>query len=179
MGSYGEHSAKDLIARFVESIGIHDEIGVVPFVRAWPRIAGADLAAHSQILDIRNGALLLGVDHPGWLQRINMERRRIIAAVQREFPALEVRYLHLTVIERLDPSVQPSIEERTASGTGESRRSGTEEAVRNQQPMDEEEGADTGLSEKEATETPRAGDDQDFQRYLENLGKAIERKNPE
>jgi hypothetical protein len=167
MGSYGEHSARDLIARFVESIGIHDEIGVVPFVRAWPRIAGADLAAHSQILDIKNHALLLGVDHPGWLQRINMERRRIIAAVQREFPSLEVRYLHLTVVDRLDPSVRPSVDEGTVPDTVETVRPDTGDSVASAAGSDDK------------PDAPDAGDDQEFQRYLERLGKAIERKNPE
>ena len=170
MAPYGESSAQDLIARFVESIGIRDEKGVVPFVRAWPTIAGRDLAAHSQILDVKNGALLIGLDHPAWLQRMQMDQRRIVQTVQRQFPSLEVRYLHLMVVDKLDPSVRPDV---TPDSAGDSPGSGHASPTSHAGDATVQ-GADDG-------DTPSAGnsadEDPEFLARLERLGEAIRRKN--
>lgn len=97
-----ERSAGDLIARLVDSLGIHDDKGMVPCVRTWPELAGGDLAAHSQVRDLRHGALVIGVDHPGWLQQLHLDQRRILAAVRRRFPDLGVTSLQFVIVERLD-----------------------------------------------------------------------------
>lgn len=169
MAGYGESNAKDLIARFIDSIGIHDEQGVVPFVRSWPNIAGRDVAAHSQVLDIKNRAIVVGVDHPAWLQRLHMERDRIVARVQREFPSLGVRYLHLTVVDRLDPSIQPSLEPSEASSS--SRPAHPAQPIRSQQ--------DTAQNTDSESDLPDADEDTAFQDQLMRLKNAIERKNPD
>jgi hypothetical protein len=158
MAPYGENSAKDLIARFIDSIGIRDEKGIVPFVRSWPEIAGPDLAAHSQVLDIRNGAVLVGLDHPAWLQRMHLERSRIVRQVQQRFPSLEVRYLHMTVVDKLDPAVTLKEEPKAA-------------------PEDEKaaENEHDGTIGSETAE--KAADDTEFLKKLQSLEEAIRRKN--
>ncbi len=158
MAPYGESSAKDLIARFIDSIGIRDEKGIVPFVRSWPEIVGPDLAAHSQVLDIRNGAVLVGLDHPAWLQRMHMERRRIVRQVQRRFPSLEIRYLHMTIVDVLDPAVTMRSEVPV--------KMNTKKAVR-------EESDDTNQPKT----ADKAENDTEFLKKLQSLEDAIRRKN--
>jgi len=153
----------------VETIGIRDEKGVVPFVRAWPEIAGRDLAAHSQILDVKNGSLLVGLDHPAWLQRMQMEQRRIVKSVQRKFPALEIRYLHLMVVDKLDPSVRPDVSRDSAEKPVESEDASL-------QPHRDDPVPGAGDTQSDGN---RAEEDPDFLARLESLGEAIRRKNPE
>lgn len=159
MGRSEESNAKDLISRFIESIGIHDTEGVVPFVRTWPQIAGRDAAAHSQILDIANGAILVGVDHPAWLQKLHMDRDTIIARVRREFPDLHVRYLHFTIVDTL---------EFTPDRPGEPEPN----EIETKTVAD-----DTPSVQKKQTESvpvDRAEDDEVFQQHLKNLKDALE-----
>jgi hypothetical protein len=177
MAPYGESSAQDLVARFVESIGIRDEKGVVPFVRAWPTIAGRDLAAHSQILDVKNGALLVGLDHPAWLQRMQMEQRRIVKMVQLQFPSLEIRYLHLMVVDKLDPSVRADVSpDSSGEAAHQAESTDTPETTGTEgQPDQDDDSAAVPLTDEAVT----AEEDPDFLAHLERLGEAIRRKNPE
>ena len=160
MANYGESNARDLVTRFIDSIGIHDEHGVVPFVRSWSNIAGRDVAAHSQVLDIKNGALVIGVDHPAWLQRLHMDQDRIVATVKREFPALGVRYLHMTVIDHLDPTLQPS---ESAGAVRTDHTDPSPEATDRDAPANDH--------------APAADEDAAFQDLLMRLKEAIMRKN--
>lgn len=177
MARYGESNAKDLIARFIDSIGIHDEQGVVPFVRSWPSIAGRDVAAHSQVLDIKNGALIVGVDHPAWLQRLHMDRDRIVARVKREFPTLGVRYLHMTVVDHLDPTVQPSVERSEEHGEPSSEAVDSEAPTAGKLPGTDD--ASIADDVPAAEDAPSADEDAAFQDQLMRLKEAIERKNPD
>ncbi|HKK48896.1 MAG TPA: DUF721 domain-containing protein, partial [Alkalispirochaeta sp.] len=101
MANFEPNSARDLINRFITTIGARDETGVVPFVQAWPRIVGQDKAAHSQVLDVKNGTVLIGVDHPAWLQKMHMDRTRTVARIQQEFPSLNARNLAFTIVNEL------------------------------------------------------------------------------
>lgn len=164
-----ESSARDLVTRLINLIGARDEKGVVPFVSAWPRIVGTDLAAHTRVLDIRNGAVLVGVDHPGWLQRMHLEQKRIIAEIGRQFPSLDVRYLHFSVLSpgeldlpvperepRPDASDAPSAPEAPAGGTSPETPAGSVPGT--------------------AGGTAAAREDEEFQRHLKGLEEALRRK---
>ncbi len=177
-----ESSARDLIKRLVDSIGARDERGVVPFVLAWPQIVGSDLAAHTKVLDIRNGAVLVGVDHPGWLQRLHLEQNRIIGMIRRRFPSLEVRYMHFTVVERLDqtetgPGVV--IDGGTSGGEYGGAESWREDPGANEFAGDEpaEKNQEKSPSAQSASDDAgSAEEDHELQRYLEGLERALKQK---
>lgn len=165
-----ESSARDLITKLVDAIGARDEQGVVPFVIAWKRLAGTDLAAHSRVLDIRNGAVLVGVDHPGWLQRLHLEQKRIIAAIQREFPSLGVRYLHFTVIapEKMSrPAYDGPAQEKRSEGTPPP----PDQAPSSKENHPEEPRPDQALP------PGTAEDDPEFLGHLKGLEEALRKKN--
>lgn len=194
MGSWNNkpdgRSAGELIARFVDAIGARDEKGVVPFVQAWPQIVGPDLAAHSRVLDVRNKAVVVGLDHPGWLQKMHMNQDRIVAAVQRRFPTLEIRYLQLTVVEGLQdvprgPGLRPpgdvaddrdrdaGGEDAEASSTGDTgaQRTGASNAAETDTPPDD--------SVTSAAPPPSAAEDRELMEHLKGLEAALRRKNSE
>ncbi|MCG8479354.1 MAG: DUF721 domain-containing protein [Spirochaetales bacterium] len=165
MAYSGENKVSELITRFIDSVGARDETGVVPFVRSWPRIVGRDRAAHSRILDIRNGTVLVGVDHPAWVQRLHMDRGRIVATIQRRFPALGARYLAFTVVEHLDGPMtrdEDTVRDREDSRTDDTEHEGTPDPVR--APRKSENGHSTESS----------AEDSEFQRHLDGLRRALE-----
>jgi hypothetical protein len=164
MGQFGESNARELITRLIDSMGARDDRGIVPFVTDWPRIVGADLAAHSRVLDVRNGAAVVGLDHPAWLQMMHFKQERIIAAIQRSYPSLEVRYLHMTVVDSFgsgpsESPIVPSTEEREHA------------------PREAIEPASHGSSvEKEDSVSGAGQDDPEFLQHLEGLREALKKK---
>lgn len=170
-----ERSARDVVTRFIDSLGFRDTSGVVPFVRQWPDIVGRDQAAHSRVADIHNGALLIEVDHPAWLQRLHFDRERIVARINARFPKLGVRNLHFRVVAALDPRARAGT---TIAGTSPATGSAGTEIVEARGTR----GANAG-----GTAAPRRGSsapdsaavlnritDADFRAQLERLKQALD-----
>ncbi len=61
-----------------------------PLFREWKRIAGESLAAHARLVDVRDGILLVEVDHPGWLQMLQLGKAALLAAARRAAPQANV-----------------------------------------------------------------------------------------
>ena len=61
------------------------------FFRGWAAIAGDDIAAHSQVKDVKRGSVIVEVDHPGWLQMLQLEKAAILKSIQGHYPELEIR----------------------------------------------------------------------------------------
>lgn len=112
--------AGNLLGAFFERNNIQDTQGYVDFFQSWDKIVGVDLAAHSDAVDIRNGALVVEVDHPGWMQRLHMQRERILKTLQSKYPDLGIRNLHFTLVEE--------------GGAGERRSLGEERTMRQPHP---------------------------------------------
>lgn len=162
--------AGDIVTRLIDSLGVTDESGVVPVVAAWREIVGVDLAAHSRIVDLVNGVIFVGVDHPAWLQQLHLGQRRVVATIQKRFPSLHVRRLAFTIVEpdrrggvgssaalRGQLAVQPPAQSGDGSAPAVSEPVGTEESV----------------EREPALRRPRAAEDRELQERLTALERAI------
>jgi hypothetical protein len=167
MANFEASSARDLINRFINSIGARDETGVVPFVQAWPRIVGRDKAAHSQVLDVKNGIVLVGVDHPAWLQRLHMDSRRIVEQIRRDFPSLNARTVAFSIVEELTHSWKGESDDPTADDAISEDR----EVPGSEDSTDTQNGSSDVPSVSSA---PSAAEDDSFQKKLADLKRAIE-----
>jgi predicted nucleic acid-binding Zn ribbon protein len=58
---------------------------------AWTKIAGINEGSHSRIEEIENGVVIVKVDHPGWLQKLEMKRKNILKNLKNSYPELEIR----------------------------------------------------------------------------------------
>lgn len=54
---------------------------------------GEFLAAHSRIVDLKNGVLLIETDHPGWTQKLQFHKKYIMTCLKKAFPLLEINAL--------------------------------------------------------------------------------------
>ena len=64
--------------------------------RGWKTVlqkisGGEKLAAHSRITDLKNDLLHIETDHPGWIQLFNMQQKRILKELKKEFPELSAK----------------------------------------------------------------------------------------
>lgn len=51
---------------------------------------GANLYAHSKIIDVRNGIVLVETDHPGWIQTLKLYQNYILTGLRKAVPELSV-----------------------------------------------------------------------------------------
>lgn len=45
------------------------------FVKSWNEIVGESIAAHSKVIDVDRGTVIIEVDHPGWSQQILFKKK--------------------------------------------------------------------------------------------------------
>lgn len=109
-------------------------------VRGWKETVGAKIAAHSKVIDISKGNLIVEVDHPGWSQQIVLDKRRIVQTISRMFPDLEFRNIVIRVVSECKEPYRP---EPVVVGEG-IPRSGSEKGP---EAGDGTEGADVAIRE--------------------------------
>lgn len=68
-----------------------------PLFAAWRTVAGESLADHCRIADVKDGTVLLDVDHPGWMQMVQLRKPALLAAARKAAPRariedIKVRY---------------------------------------------------------------------------------------
>ncbi len=99
--------------------GLHAEgKHYISFYNSWEKIAGTDIANHSSLSDIKNGILYIDVDHPGWIQLIQIKKRYILGKIRSMFPELEVRDLRIFLRKF---SGEPGEISRDPDGNGQKR----------------------------------------------------------
>lgn len=75
------------------------------FNNSWSNIlisikgCGQNLAAHSQILELKNNDLIVETDHPGYIQLFQLNKKYILEGIRRSFPELEVKTLSFKIKE--------------------------------------------------------------------------------
>jgi len=65
------------------------------FFSGWEKIVGERLAAHSQVKDLQNGIVVVEVEHPGWIQMIQLKQAQLVELLRRRYPDLQIRGLRL------------------------------------------------------------------------------------
>jgi hypothetical protein len=85
--------AGDLLKDFFD-IEKYDPGGRIHSVyQNWRNIVGEKLAAHSKIIDISSGMILISVDHPGWIQLLQIKQAIILENISKRFPDFELHGL--------------------------------------------------------------------------------------
>ncbi len=92
-------TSADMISRVFTNIERADIENGNRVVGAWRRTIesirpnGKNLAAHSQVVDVKKGLILIEVDHPGWIQLLQMHHRYILTGLKRLVPGLAINTL--------------------------------------------------------------------------------------
>ena len=93
---------QDNVASYLEKLSRQDFRKSNNIVSEWQKILGRinskvnpyegqNLAAHSRIIDIKNGIVLVEADHPGWIQLLKIHQNYILKGLQIKFPELKIR----------------------------------------------------------------------------------------
>ena len=84
--------ASELINAMMDGLLQNDmQREAVSLFSAWAEIAGLNESAHSKIEEVENGVVFVRVDHPGWLQKLEMKRSGILKKLQKNYPELGIK----------------------------------------------------------------------------------------
>ncbi|WP_037547793.1 DUF721 domain-containing protein [Spirochaeta lutea] len=123
----------DIISRYFENHSMEGTGGEVSsFFTRWQEIAGPGLADHSRIADIRHGSVIVYVDHPGWMQKLSMQKNRILRSIQKRYPSLEITNLLMRCVDKKTFRGAQTIEEQ--------QRAIQQAGIRKEYPADSESG---------------------------------------
>ncbi|MFP4644147.1 MAG: DUF721 domain-containing protein [Spirochaetales bacterium] len=99
--------ADRILSALFERLNISDSEGYVRLFSTWrsvcDEVSSRGLADHSVIIDVRHGTVIVAVDHPGWLQLIQMQEKRLLGKLQKRFPDMGLQAIHFYISrERVD-----------------------------------------------------------------------------
>ena len=87
--------AADILKEFLSFYNFAGGEKYAALFSSWRKMAGDDIASHSRVVDLRKGALIVEVDHPGWMQTLQMKREEILKKLAANYPDLHIRMLQL------------------------------------------------------------------------------------
>ena len=89
--------AGDILKEILKDKMYREAVTFSSFFRGWDMIVGDPLSLHSKVIDIQNNALLIIVDHPGWLQLLHMKKRNILKRIKKLYPEFTIKDLRVRV----------------------------------------------------------------------------------
>ena len=69
-GSKPTNSTDKLVPAVMKQMGLEQRLQQSQVFHLWADIVGSDIACHAQPVSLRNGLLVVAVDHPVWLQEL-------------------------------------------------------------------------------------------------------------
>ncbi|MCX7031165.1 MAG: DUF721 domain-containing protein [Spirochaetes bacterium] len=76
----------DVLRDFLKERGWPAEDPYAPLFRGWEEIAGPDLGSRSRVVEVEDGVIVVEVDHPGWLQMLQLKKRSLLKAARQAVP---------------------------------------------------------------------------------------------
>ncbi len=66
-------------------------------VEKWPELAGAQIAGKSRAIGLQGDLLLIEVDHPAWVQELNLLKPQLMAKIRRSYPRSGVKDIRFSL----------------------------------------------------------------------------------
>ena len=111
-------TAGEVLSRLFESIEQENFEQANQFIKSWKAVVGERIAAHSRVIDVNKGVLVVEVDHPGWSQQLILCKKRILRELSCQFPELAIKTLSIRVATVCKSSY---VRQDTPVGSGISR----------------------------------------------------------
>lgn len=67
-----------LVPGVLKGLGLEQRLQQSQVFYHWPDIVGKDIALHARPISLRNRLLIVGVDHPGWLQELSRYHKPLL-----------------------------------------------------------------------------------------------------
>jgi hypothetical protein len=91
--------AGDILKTFFDRSVLAEGEKYLRFFGAWDQIVGPDLSAHAKAIDIVHASVVVEVDHPGWLQLLQLRERNVLQSLHQRFPDLKITGMRYRLVE--------------------------------------------------------------------------------
>ncbi len=108
----------DLISSLFNNLSTPEMQQANSFVKSWKEIVGEKIAAHSTVIDVDRGTVIIEVDHPGWSQQILFKKKQIVWGLSRSYPELKITNVIMRVVTECKT---PYIKQNESVGAGVTR----------------------------------------------------------
>ncbi len=88
-------SVSSLLKEMLGKPGFGEQINRHQAWLVWDEIVGKQIAARARPLRLRKGVLEIAVDHPVWMQQLQMMKPQILSKIQKKVPAAGITDLYL------------------------------------------------------------------------------------
>ncbi|MBW2279638.1 MAG: DUF721 domain-containing protein [Deltaproteobacteria bacterium] len=88
-------AVSDLLPKVLVEMGLDETSDSVQLLQAWGGALGPELAPHTRCEGLRRGVVNALVRDSAWMQRVQMEKPRILAALAKQLGPIELRDLRL------------------------------------------------------------------------------------
>ena len=96
-------SVSSLLKEMLAKPGFGEQITRHQAWLIWDKIVGKQIAARARPLRLRKGVLEIAVDHPVWMQQLQMMKPQILAKIQDKAPSAGINDLYLRRTTQLAP----------------------------------------------------------------------------
>jgi predicted nucleic acid-binding Zn ribbon protein len=80
----------DVLRDFLKERGWPAEDPYGPLFRGWEDIAGPELGTRSRVVEVEDGVIVVEVEHPGWLQMLQLKKRSLLEAARKAVPLCKI-----------------------------------------------------------------------------------------
>ncbi len=84
-----------LLPKVLGEMGLHETSDAVRLLKEWDAALGPELAPHASCDGMRRGVVLALVSDSAWMQRLQMEKPRILERLASRLDGIELRDLRL------------------------------------------------------------------------------------
>lgn len=88
-------SVNTLLREMLAKPGLGEQITRHQAWLVWDKIVGNQIAARARPLRLRKGVMEIAVDHPVWMQQLQMMKTQILTKIQKQFPKAGITDLYL------------------------------------------------------------------------------------
>ena len=90
---------------------------------------GQKLTEHTRVIDLKNGILLVEVDHPGWMSLLQFHKNYILRGLNLDMPNLKIKNIGFTLKKQNDDFENNSFSEKEAVSNVQKRIEEEEKTV--------------------------------------------------
>ncbi len=80
----------DILKDYLSERGWLTSNPYAPLFAGWNEVAGSSIAAHTRLVDVHAGVMIVEADHPGWLQMARMRKEALLSAARAVAPEARI-----------------------------------------------------------------------------------------
>ncbi len=90
-------SVADILKHALKKWDLGPALAKAQVMEDWPKIVGAPLAAVARPMRFQGEILWIEVDHPAWIQELNLLKSQLLRRLDSEFPGAKIRQLRFSL----------------------------------------------------------------------------------